>query len=82
MITEFVIRSSGPGLYEFTPGVADWLAGQSDHLRNWVAANGFKGALGQVLTVPSTEGGAGFALAGYGTEGKRARKRRPRAGTQ
>ncbi len=32
MITEFVIRSSGPGLYEFTPRVADWLAGQGDGL--------------------------------------------------
>ncbi len=61
------------------PDLDDWLAGQSDHIRNWVAANGFKGALGQVLTVPSTEGGAGFALAGYGTEGKRARKRFPLA---
>lgn len=32
MQTTFNIRTRGPGLYEFTQDVADWLAGQGDGL--------------------------------------------------
>ena len=30
----------------------DWLDGQSDATRTWVAAQGFTGALGQALSLP------------------------------
>lgn len=32
MLTEFRIQTRGPGLYEFTPLVAEWLSGQGDGL--------------------------------------------------
>ncbi|MES0862105.1 leucyl aminopeptidase family protein [Ruegeria sp. SCPT10] len=52
-----------------------WLADQPEHVGRWVAANGFTAALGQILLVPDDAGGTICALAGYGTESKRARKR-------
>ncbi len=61
------------------PDLEVWLAEQSDHVQGWVAANGFTGALGQVLLVPGPEGAPECALAGYGSEAKRARKRFPLA---
>ncbi len=56
-----------------------WLQDQPDHVRDWVEVNGFTGAIGQALLVPGKDGRAGFALAGYGTPAKRARKRFPLA---
>ncbi|MDA7963694.1 MAG: leucyl aminopeptidase family protein, partial [Ruegeria sp.] len=61
------------------PDLDDWLSGQPDQVQNWIAVNGFTGALGQVLMVPQPDGAAGFALAGYGSAAKRARKRFPLA---
>ncbi len=56
-----------------------WLTDQPDHIRAWVAADGFSGALGQTLLVPGTDGNPQFALAGYGSAAKRVRKRFPLA---
>ncbi|WP_299562467.1 M17 family metallopeptidase [uncultured Sulfitobacter sp.] len=52
-----------------------WLDAQGDATRNWIAANGFTGAIGQALIVPSGNGEAAMALAGYGTKARRARGR-------
>ncbi|MEX0307363.1 MAG: M17 family metallopeptidase [Ruegeria sp.] len=57
----------------------DWLSDQPDHVRSWVATDGFSGALGQTLLVPGPDGAPEFALAGYGSAAKRARKRFPLA---
>lgn len=61
------------------PDLDGWLPDQPERVQSWVAANGFSGALGQVLLVPATNGAIEFALAGYGTEEKRVRKRFPLA---
>ncbi|WP_298851233.1 M17 family metallopeptidase [uncultured Ruegeria sp.] len=61
------------------PDLDGWLQDQPDIVQSWVAANGFSGALGQTLLVPGANGAVDFALAGYGTEDKRARKRFPLA---
>lgn len=61
------------------PDLDGWLLDQPERVQSWVAANGFSGALGQVLLVPATNGAIEFALAGYGTEEKRVRKRFPLA---
>ncbi|MCD9149320.1 leucyl aminopeptidase family protein [Pseudophaeobacter flagellatus] len=61
----------------------DWLADQPETLQTWVTQNGFTGAYGQALLVPGllARGPEGadpavtVALAGYGTETLRARKR-------
>ncbi len=53
----------------------DWLDGQSDATRTWVAAQGFTGALGQALTLPGEDGALRMALAGYGTASARKRGR-------
>ncbi len=57
------------------PEVDAWLAGQPDAARAWLTLQGFKGGLGQTVTVPSAEGGAEFAVMGYGAETDRARDR-------
>lgn len=57
----------------------DWLQDQPDPVRSWVEADGFSGALGQALLVPGANGKPEMALAGYGSEAKRARKRFPLA---
>ncbi len=57
----------------------DWLGAQPDVVRNWVAASGFTGGLGQTVLVPDQTGRPEFALAGYGTADTRARKRFPLA---
>jgi len=57
------------------PDLDGWLADQPDQVQAWVAANGFTAALGQTLLVPGSDGSSDFALAGYGAESKRARKR-------
>ncbi|WP_170334178.1 leucyl aminopeptidase family protein [Ruegeria arenilitoris] len=61
------------------PDLDDWLAGQPDHVSNWVQASGFTGALGQVALIPGSDGDPEFAVAGYGKVAGRARKRFPLA---
>ncbi|MGI9370606.1 MAG: leucyl aminopeptidase family protein [Ruegeria sp.] len=57
----------------------DWLQQQPDMVRSWVGSNGFTGALGQVLLVPGKDQTPNMALAGYGSDAGRARKRFPLA---
>ncbi|NOD76147.1 MULTISPECIES: M17 family metallopeptidase [unclassified Ruegeria] len=61
------------------PDLEAWLQEQTQHVQSWVAVNGFSAALGQTLLVPDATGTAEMALAGYGTDEKRARKRFPLA---
>ena len=61
------------------PDLEGWLETQPEQVRAWIATNGFSAALGQVLIIPGGDGSADCALAGYGTEAKRARKRFPLA---
>lgn len=61
------------------PDLDGWLKEQQGHVQGWIAANEFTGAMGQVLLVPGPDGTPEMALAGYGTEAKRARKRFPLA---
>ncbi|WP_170447289.1 leucyl aminopeptidase family protein [Ruegeria arenilitoris] len=60
-------------------GLVPWLKSQPDETQAWVVANGFTGAIGQVLLVPGPTGAPQFALAGYGTDTRRARVRFPLA---
>jgi len=55
--------------------VAGWCSDQPDHVQTWVDAQGFDGALGSVLAVPGQDGRIECALAGFGTQAKRARGR-------
>lgn len=59
--------------------LAGWLENQPEHVHSWVSADGFSAALGQTVLVPSPDGKPEFALAGYGSAAKRARKRFPLA---
>ncbi|MEP4035336.1 leucyl aminopeptidase family protein [Pseudophaeobacter sp.] len=52
-----------------------WLTDQPALVQDWVATNGFTAGSGQALLVPGQDGGAAFALAGYGTVAQRRRKR-------
>ena len=52
-----------------------WCGGQSEQTGRWIAANGFKAALGTSLLVPGTDGAPVMALAGYGTAAARSRGR-------
>ncbi|MEL6450549.1 MAG: leucyl aminopeptidase family protein [Pseudomonadota bacterium] len=54
--------------------VAGWLAGQDTATQAWAEAQGFSGALGQVLVCPGAAGIAQVAV-GYGTAQARARGR-------
>ncbi|MEM8728622.1 MAG: leucyl aminopeptidase family protein [Pseudomonadota bacterium] len=54
-------------------------SGQPDRALAWAKAQGFTGALGQVLTVPGPDGSIETAFGGFGTAGKRARGRFPLA---
>ncbi len=54
--------------------VADWRAAQDAATQRWASANGFSGALGQVLICPGPDGIA-MAAVGYGTDATRARGR-------
>lgn len=56
-----------------------WALSQPQPVRTWINANGFTGALGQVLMIPGAEGVPDQALAGYGTAAGRARVRFPLA---
>ncbi|TMV06933.1 leucyl aminopeptidase family protein [Ruegeria sediminis] len=60
-------------------GLEAWLDQHGPDVRSWIEANGFTGALGQVLLVPGPGGAPEFALAGYGDAASRARKRFPLA---
>lgn len=55
--------------------VALWTGQQSDRVRTWVEASGFKGAIGSVLMIPDETGHPQAALVGYGTPAKRKRGR-------
>jgi len=57
------------------PSFDNWLKAQSDPVRTWVAANGFKGGRREVLLVPGEAGRPIMALLGYGTGEQRARRR-------
>jgi leucyl aminopeptidase len=54
---------------------AAWLEAQSGAVRNWCAAYGFKGALGQAIALPDPTGAPGLALVGYGSAATRKRSR-------
>ncbi len=51
-----------------------WLETKPTDVQNWVTAHGFKGKIGQALTLPGTMG-VTAALVGYGSKGSRARDR-------
>ena len=55
--------------------VALWAGQQSDRVRTWVEASGFKGAIGSVLMIPNALGQPEAALIGYGSAAKRKRSR-------
>jgi leucyl aminopeptidase len=55
--------------------VALWAGQQSDRVRTWVEASGFKGAIGTVLMIPNDLGQPEAALIGYGSAAKRKRSR-------
>ncbi|WP_299786309.1 leucyl aminopeptidase family protein [uncultured Marivita sp.] len=58
-----------------TDDVALWAGQQSDRIRTWVEASGFKGAIGSVLMIPDDLGHPEAALVGYGTPAARKRDR-------
>ena len=62
--------------------LGDWLTGQDDVVKAWVAANGFTGAAGQALLVPGPDSTPAMALAGYGSPKTRARQRFTLAGAK
>ncbi|MEI4261102.1 leucyl aminopeptidase family protein [Roseovarius sp. D0-M9] len=53
----------------------EWLGAQPGRVRAWVAASGFKAALGASLLVPGGDGAPIMVLAGYGAPDARARGR-------
>lgn len=57
------------------PSFETWLKAQTNPVRTWVQANGFKGAKGTVLLVPADDGQPAMALVGYGTAEQRAKRR-------
>ncbi|MFP7674766.1 leucyl aminopeptidase family protein [Marivita sp. S0852] len=58
-----------------TDEVALWAGQQSDKIRTWVEASGFKGAIGSALVIPNEKGQPEAALIGYGSGAKRKRGR-------
>ena len=58
-----------------TEDVGLWAAQQSDQVRTWVEASGFKGAIGSALMIPDGQGHPAAALVGYGTAAMRKRDR-------
>lgn len=56
-------------------GLDAWLEGLPKEQAAWARAQGFKGSLGQALTLPDGSGGLAAAAIGYGTEAARARSR-------
>ncbi|WP_170480847.1 leucyl aminopeptidase family protein [Ruegeria arenilitoris] len=61
------------------PDLEAWLQEQPTQVAAWVTANGFTGALGQVILLPEPDGSPAKAVAGFGSAEKRARKRFPLA---
>jgi leucyl aminopeptidase len=57
------------------PSFKGWLEEQSELVKTWALANGFEGARGQVLLIPSQNGRPSMAIAGYGTVDQRAKRR-------
>ncbi|MBT0957396.1 leucyl aminopeptidase family protein [Alphaproteobacteria bacterium KMM 3653] len=76
MSTTFASNQSGaiPLHVIHSDGAEEQLAALGGAVASWAKVNGFSGALGTVLMVPSDDGIA-CALAGYGTVAKRARGR-------
>ncbi|MEQ6203132.1 leucyl aminopeptidase family protein [Sulfitobacter sp. HNIBRBA2951] len=56
-----------------------WLDDLPPATAQWARASGFKGAVGQALTLPATDKFPALAIAGYGTETSRKRGRFPLA---
>lgn len=52
-----------------------WLESQPQQVAQWVASNGFTGALGQSLILPDQNGMLATALVGYGSDKSRSRGR-------
>jgi leucyl aminopeptidase len=61
-------------------GLDTFLAAQGGAARAWVAASGFKAAIGEALLIPGADGTPAQALAGYGTAAQRAQGRFALAG--
>ena len=55
--------------------VSDWLQDQPERVQTWAKANGFDGALGKALVIPSASGDVEQALLGYGSSTSRERGR-------
>ncbi|WP_299926609.1 M17 family metallopeptidase [uncultured Pelagimonas sp.] len=53
----------------------NWLSDQPDNVQTWVKSSGFSGAIGSGLMIPGENGAPVAALAGYGTEVQRKRRR-------
>ncbi len=49
-----------------TDGLDTWLSDKPDQINAWVKSNGFTAVLGQVLTLPDTDGNITRVLAGWG----------------
>ncbi|MEP2028443.1 MAG: leucyl aminopeptidase family protein [Paracoccaceae bacterium] len=56
-------------------GLETWLHEQPAQTTLWVSANGFTGAVGQTLMIPDEDGRSAQALAGFGTQKSRERRR-------
>jgi leucyl aminopeptidase len=61
--------------YVTAEGYDDWRAGQPERVSDWLAATGFRPALGRVALVPDGAGGVALAVAGLGSTSERARTR-------
>ncbi len=56
-------------------GLDGWLSAQTPAIQTWVAASGFKPAIGRTLLIPDASGKPTLALAGFGTAPTRAQNR-------
>ncbi|MEO8241543.1 MAG: leucyl aminopeptidase family protein [bacterium] len=56
-------------------GLADWLAGQPETVREWLTGSGFEAGLGELRLLPGPDGAVVAAVAGLGTAKARARLR-------
>ncbi|AHD02359.1 leucyl aminopeptidase family protein [Leisingera methylohalidivorans] len=52
-----------------------WLSSQPQRVQAWATAQGFTGACGQAVAVPAADGTFEMALAGYGNDAARTRRR-------
>ncbi len=60
-------------------GFSGWVTAQSEQVQTWLAASGFKPALGKTLLIPDASGQPVLAVAGYGDTVTRSRGRFPLA---